>query len=97
MSFPVARHIHLAFDPRGSSQGDIVYCIAARLASKRFAGAARLRDELMVREVVYSVYTDTIARYPADATVYVYADVDRERRPIQSVVDEILLYVHKLI
>jgi uridine kinase len=81
--FPPTCHIHLS---TGSLKSQIIErSIASRQQSK---GAKRI-DELMVREVVYPFYQDTISKSTIDYIIEVYKD-DDSRKTVNEIMNEIL-------
>lgn len=71
ITFPVALHIHLSYDLSGVNA--ISRCITARCKSKGFIDSKkRERDELMVHEIIYPFYIETLRNSDIDFMLPVF-------------------------
>lgn len=93
-------HIHLS---TGRNKEDIIKrCIASRRQSKGFKdddfeplrnGKIRI-DEIMVREIVYPFYLDTVSKSTIDYTVEVFDYDYGPRKTVDEIVETILIILN---
>ena len=84
-------HIHLS---TGRTKDQIIErCIASRQQSKTFSTSSALVDELMVKEVVYPFYTETITKSTITHIVEVF-EHDGQRRSVNDIIVEIMQIIY---
>jgi adenylate kinase family enzyme len=83
-------HIHLS---TGKNKEEIIdRCIAARKQSKNLSDV----DELVVKELVYPFYVETLSKSTIHHTIYVYND-NSQRKTVEEIAREISENLPKLI
>lgn len=97
LEFPIERHVHLTYsDPCSTikdglcpSKKDIQKCIDGRMISKKLKTLEKQqKDKLMVEEIVFPFYLETLKKSKIDDFIAVYDKKDR-RRDINVLVREV--------
>lgn len=91
MEFPIERHVHLTYS-QSHCKKDIQKCIDGRIRSKKLKTLEkREKDRLMVEEIVFPFYLETLKKSKIDDLIAVYDEKDN-RRDINELVREVEMH-----
>lgn len=94
LKFKVDLFVELSYGDK-SDEEIIEKCIMSRRESKKFETEEKIKkDELMVREVTFPIYKETIEKYPPDVTLITF--IGNVRTPVSSILKGLEFWIKEL-